>query len=375
MKLFYWSLLVVVWSACQHSPEVIPIPRPERNLTETGENQLPVNFYAVNLMARTSVNSLTISSSIQFDNTQFTIQEYGFCLSQTDSLPRITFSQHKRIVASVRKIESGYTAFESIITDLTADQIYYIDPYVILSDGRILYGRYNQKRRTTSTSFSAISFQLPQRPPLQPIQIVPRASVPTPPGASNTSPIPNFHQFSLLKGRLYSFYPTGALQAYDANADRWEPMADLGRNIFGTSFLVFPVDDKLYVYSGLYSSSGGTPPAPSMWEYDPAKNQWTNLGNSLGENLLQSRYQLSADGKAYFYSSYPYGVLAFDARQKRVDIVSKTNLLTNMTRTMRSFKQLRPIQIHRKRADGYLCRRVLLACVRKMNRRLARHTC
>ncbi|WP_425423223.1 kelch repeat-containing protein [Spirosoma spitsbergense] len=152
-------------------------------------------------------------------------------------------------------------------------------------------------------------------------------------------------------------------------------MADLGRNIFGTSFLVFPVDDKLYVYSGLYSSSGGTPPAPSMWEYDPAKNQWTNLGNSLGENLLQSRYQLSADGKAYFYSSYPYGVLAFDARQKRVDIVSKTNLLTNMTRTMRSFKQLRPIQIHRKRADGYLCRRVLLACVRKMNRRLARHTC
>ncbi len=329
MKRISLFLLVAVWSACQRTPDVAPSLTPDQNLTEVAQNELAVNFYSVNLLARTSSDAFSAIGSVSFDVQTFNAYEYGFCVSETDSLPRLSSPQHRRIKAAVTSSGASYVSFDAKISDLKPDRIYYIDPYVILSDGRVLYGRYNQRKRAATGSFSAISFKIPQRPSLQPVQLVPRAPVPTPTVSGNSTPDPHFHEFFTLKDRLYSFYQNGALQLYNATADRWDPMAGLGTSVFGTSPIFFTVNDKFYVHSSPHYWYGADRPLPSMWEYDPAKNQWTDLGKSLGENLFNSYYQLSANGKAYFYASYPYRMLAFDAQQKRSEVVDKTRLLGN----------------------------------------------
>lgn len=330
MKCIYLLILLTLAISCRPASELNPDPNSDQNLVEIGVNQIPLTFSVVYLSARTSnLSSVSATANLYFDNSKVSIREAGFFLSQTDSLPRLTAVNSRRIKATTNLSTSSAEA-KAVLSGLITGQTYYVDPYVVLSDGRVLYGRYNQKDSDKKQNPSAISFQLPTRPTLQPIKLAPRAPIPTPLTAGNQTPIPNDQQLFTMNGRVYAFYPTGALQVYNADADKWEARADLGTNVFPNSPIVFSIDNKLYVHSSPNYWYGNQRPAPSMWEYDPLVDQWTDLGKSLGENLFNSFYQLSANGKAYFYQNYPYGILEFDAAKRQTTRVARTSLLANI---------------------------------------------
>lgn len=329
MKYSYLLCLLALGLACQRAQDTLigPATPLDAPLTDLGVNNLPINFGQVTLSARSSVSSLTITGSWSVDPAQFSVREVGFCFSETDSLPQLTNPDSRRLTAVSGSKQNTYTTMSAVIDNPKPNHLYYFDPYLILKDGRVFYGRYNTAYRSTGATPAAASFRLPERPTVQPVQIVRRATVPTPPGAGNTSPIPNFHNFVTLRGRLYSFYPTGDVVAYDAAADRWDAKASLGHNVFVSSYTVFAVNDRLYVKSSPYSNYGEVKPASSLWEYDPQQNSWTDLSRTLTVDVADIFYAFSSEGKAYFtdYKS----VLAFDAGPKQVSVVNKPTLLTN----------------------------------------------
>jgi hypothetical protein len=330
MKCLYLLILLTLAGSCRPTPELNPDPNSDQNLVEIGINQIPLTFSVVYLSARTSnLSSVSATANLYFDKSKISIREAGFCLSQTDSLPQITAVNTRRI-KSITNLSTGSAIAKAVFSDLVTGQPYYVDPYVILSDGRVLYGRYNQKESDQKLNPSAIRFQLPTRPTLLPIKLAQRSSIPTPLTSGNQTPIPNYQQLFTLNGHIYAFYPTGALQVYNADIDKWEAKADLGTNVFPNSPIVFSLDNKLYVHSSPLYWYGAQRPTPSMWEYDPSVDQWTDLGKSLGENLFNSFYQLSVNGKAYFYLNYPYGILEFDAVKRQTTQVARASLLANI---------------------------------------------
>ncbi|MBO0934865.1 hypothetical protein [Fibrella aquatilis] len=297
-------------------------------LVDTGPNTLPIVFANMSLSGRSSSNAITVTSSINIQSARYVVKETGYCVSNTDSLPRLTNPNTRRIVVDKTPRQGIYNSpLPATLDSLSPGQIYYIDPYAVLDDGRILYGRHNHTKMQSTTVATAVSFRLPVRPPLLPVSFVERPPVPTPLTPSNSSPLPAYQQFIPLQDRLYAFYPTGYLQVYDPTTNNWKALSPLGTNVFATSYLVFAAGDKLFVHSSPDYWYGSNRPNPVMWEYDPAQDKWTDLGNDLGINLFNSRYLLAANGIAYFRNAYPYGMLAFDAKQKKTVAANKPTLL------------------------------------------------
>ena len=325
MKLCSLLSLLLIAVACQRPVEPVV---PTVSLVDAGPNTLPIIFANMALSGRSSSNAVTVTSSIYVQSARYVVKEAGYCVSKTDSLLSLTNPTTRRVV--VDKITRQGVYDRSLLTtldSLASGQTYYIDPYAILDDGRVLYGRHNHTKTQGTTTIAAVSFRLPVRPPLLPVSFVERPPVPTPVVTPNTSTLPGYQQFISLQDRLYAFYPTGFLQVYDLTTNSWKALAPLGTNVFTTSFLVFAAGDKLFVHSSPDYWFGTNRPSPVMWEYDPAQDKWTNLSNDLGINLFNSRYLLSAGGVAYFQNSYPYGLLAFDAKQKKTTAADKPMLL------------------------------------------------
>jgi hypothetical protein len=324
MKKISVLLLLLALAGCQQ-PDV---PEPALFLRELTTNSFSTTFFGVNLSARSSVNAVTISGRVRLDERMTAVQEYGFCLSETDSLPQITNPNHRRVVANVTDRYELYMSIKAGLTNLKRGQTYFVDPYVVLANGSILYGRYNYENRGATGPYKAISFRLPERPAVQPARIVPRASIPTP-VVGGSSPNPYQQRLVIANDRLYAFYPSGELTAYDPATDRWEQRASLGVNVFGDSPIVFPVGPNLYVHSSPNYWYGSARPAPSMWEYDAASDKWANLGPDLGVNLFNNTHILSTDNQAFFSGNYPGDVLQFDARQRKTTVVNRPTLRRN----------------------------------------------
>ncbi|GAB3881705.1 Kelch repeat-containing protein [Spirosoma agri] len=320
-------LFLILVSSCQNPQEATPANL-TANLKEVGINAVGLTFSDVSLEAHSSQNTVTIRCSVYFNDGPINVRQFGYCFSETDSLPQLSSSGAQQVTAPFPNRFGSTNALEATLTNLKRGQTYFVDPYVILENGDVLYGRFNFADRLSRFDHKAIAFQLPQRPALQPAQLVNRSKVPTPVVSDGSMPIPNYHQFITLRGRLYSFYPSGELTAYDALADQWTPQQSLGQSVFAMSPIVFAANDKLYVHAtkNYWYPTGKE---PMMWEYDPKRNTWTNLGQKAAENLFNSFYQLSAENNAYFVNTFPFQTLSFDTQQNQTTAIDKPVLRAN----------------------------------------------
>lgn len=335
MRLFYLPVLCTLMIAgCQRpsvdDPTPVTPPQvPEPPLVDIQSRNDSLYIDSQLIYTRTTTADVRFSCRFGITNSAFSrkrIREYGFCLSATDSVLSVKNPQHLRLKAT---FDSVNYQFEAITQDLIPAKDYYVEPYFIMQDGRVYYGRYlNAPRLQTPSwaprpSMNAITrFRINpvDKSIYSPVTLVNRTTVPI------TTLNYDFYSF-ICNENLYVLDRNGNLFQYDASQDKWLPRQRLtiepSGSFNGWPALVFGVNNKGYV---LYSDA--LVPNPTFhWEYNPEVDQWTKLGTPNKPILAPYNYSYQTGNQVFLVDTYQKRMVRFDAVQKDVQSVSSPNLV------------------------------------------------
>ncbi|WP_420150495.1 hypothetical protein [Spirosoma sp.] len=335
MKLLYLFLVSALFVAGCKQPSVddpAPVPPvsvPEPPLVEMQSMNDSLYIDSQDIYTRTANSDLSIRCRFRIVKSPLTIKrirEYGFCLSTTDSVLSIKNPQHIRLTASFDSVNYQFVAATQ---NLVPGKDYYVEPYFIMQDGRVYYGRYVTAPRVQTPSW------LP-RPPFNSITrfrvTQPDKSVYTLITVASRATVPisalsyDFYSF-VCKGNLYVLGRDGNLFQYDADQDKWVSRQRLtiepGDRFNGWPAIVFGVNNKGYV---LYTDAMA--PNPTFhWEYDPDSDQWNKLTTANPPILASYNYTYQQGNDVFLSNTYQKSAIRFDATQKELKALALPNLV------------------------------------------------
>lgn len=335
MRHYYLLLISALIIASCNRPSVDdptpapPAPIPEPPLVEVKTLNDSLYIDSQTIYTRTANTDVSFSCRFVITNNSLKInriREVGFILSTTDSVLSIKNPQHIRLKASVDTVNHQFTGSSQ---NLIPEQNYFIEPYFLMNDGRVYYGRYINTPRLQTPSWlprppmNAITrFRINQvdKSVYKPITVVSRAGVPLP--TLNY----DFYPF-VCNDNFYVLGRDGNLFLYDTDQNMWLPRQRLKiepvDRFNGWPARVFGINDKGYV---LYTDA--LVPNPTFyWEYNPDSDQWNKL-STTDKPMVIAPYQYAyQQGNQVFLSDiYQKKIVRFDAVSKDVQLVALPNL-------------------------------------------------
>lgn len=335
MRLFYILFVsALIITSCNrpsiNDPTPVSPPQvPEPPLIEVQSLNDSLYIDSQTIYTRTANTDVSFSCRFGITNGWLKInriREAGFCISATDSVLSIKNPQHIRLKASIDTVSYQFTAASQ---NLIPEQNYFIEPYFVMKDGRVYYGRYINTPRLQTPSWlprppmNAITrFRLNQadKSVYKSVTIVSRATVPI------TTLNYDFYSF-ICNDNLYVLARDGNLFQYNADQDKWLSRQRLkiepATSFNGWPAIVFGVNNKGYV---LYSDA--LVPNPTFhWEYAPDVDQWTKLDTPNKPILASYNYTYQSSNQVFLADTYQKRMVRFDAVQKDVQFVTLPNLI------------------------------------------------
>jgi hypothetical protein len=238
-------------------------------------------------------NEISVSTSYQLitESTEYQIKERGHCWSSKSPLPTITD----------RLARADDTNRASILREISSDSTYYIEPYFIFNNGKVVYGRDLKQKtlvfRRQVCDIKAVKPKLTEIP--FPTQI-------------------NYLGWTISfwtdKDKLYAFNIVGDCWVYDRANRQWSLMAKLPFEIkkgiwqYLLDFEGFSSNGQSYaILTKILEQPGAVnnikTDSVQLWKLNESKKEWTKLA-TLVQPTERSSFIYEKSNKLYFMRSY-----------------------------------------------------------------------